>query len=136
MTNIRMRVLRGPIALIIGLAAAACVQAAEPDRGVALTEGWLVGSWVPEGEHCASDAGIVFERDRTWMAEGTIGTWHIERERIVTVARERDDGGPPEPITPPERSVLQVQTMAQDAFVSRLEDGTVIRWIRCPSVQD
>ena len=135
----RVWIARG-IALLALLAMAACAESAANNnaststnsRAAALSEQWLVGGWVPEGESCESDAGMVFDADRSWAAEGTTGTWSIEGRTIVTVATQRDDGESGMRNIAAERSVQQVQEVSQNGFVSRLEDGTVIRWGRCP----
>ena len=131
--------MRMPIALFTLLAVAACAKSAADNnasmstnnRAAALSEQWLVGGWVPEGESCESDAGLVFDADRSWAAEGMTGTWSIEGRTIVTVATQRDDGETGMRNVAAERSVQQVQAVSRDGFVSRLEDGRVIRWGRC-----
>ncbi len=131
-TRLRPPRARKPIVMVALLAVAACAPSQASQREAALSQRWLIGAWVPEGENCASDAGMVLGADRSWASEGTIGTWRIERDRIVLTATERHDGGPPERIVPPERHVQQVESVERDAFVARQEDGTVFRWIRCP----
>lgn len=127
----RRRHLRS-IALLAAVVAAGCAQASARSGAPTLSETWLVGGWVPEGESCESDAGMILNADRTWASEGVVGTWRIARDRIIMTATERDDGGPRERIVPPERHVQRVETVEQHAFVARHDDGTVIRWVRCP----
>lgn len=124
--------MRRSFALLALIAATACVQAPEENRSAALSGGWLAGGWVPEGENCASDAGIIYNADRSWAAEGTIGTWAIEGDRVVTVVTRFDDGeNVTRPVTP-ERVVQRIEVTGQDGFVARMEDGSVVRWVRCP----
>jgi hypothetical protein len=131
--------MRMPFALPALLAVAACAESAANNntgtstnnRAPELSDRWLIGGWVPEGESCESDAGMVFDADHSWASEGTSGTWSIEGRTIVTVATQRDDGESGMQNIAAERSVQQVQEVSREGFVSRLEDGTVIRWGRC-----
>ncbi len=123
--------MRMPIALV-ALIVGACAQTPANNQSAALSEPWLVGSWVPEGENCASDAGIVYNADRTWVAEGTIGRWRIEGGSIVTIVTQLDDGETRTQPVAPERSVERIEVTGANGFVSRTDDGSVVRWIRCP----
>ena len=114
------------------LAAAAAAQPPASPRATSISEAWLVGGWVPEGENCASDAGMILNADRSWASEGTIGTWRVVRNRLVMTATFNDDGNPRERIVPPRRYAQRIESAEQDAFVARHEDGTVLRWVRCP----
>ena len=55
--------MRKPIALL-ALLAGACAQTPANKQSAALSESWLVGAWVPEGENCASDAGLDWKTSR------------------------------------------------------------------------
>lgn len=123
--------MRIPIALL-ALLAGACAQTPEGKSAATLSDHWLIGSWVPEGENCASDAGIIYQADRTWAAEGTIGSWRIDGDRIVTVVTQYDDGETRTRPVAPERNVQRVEVTGADGFVSRMDDGSVLGWVRCP----
>lgn len=98
---------------------------------------WLAGGWVPEGERCASEAGIVYRSDGLWFADGVAGNWRIEAGRIVTWLTERwEDGRVAERLTEPERSVQRIQVTVPDSYVSRADDGSVYRMSRCPGVAE
>lgn len=126
--------MRLTIALLAIFPVAACAPGAGIESAATLSESWLVGSWVPVGENCASDAGMVYDADRTWHAEGTTGTWSIEADRIVTVATQQDDGVTGMRTIAPERSEQRVEAVRPNRFVSHMGDGTVLRWVRCDSV--
>jgi hypothetical protein len=117
---------------LLALLSGACAQTPANNQGAALSERWLVGGWVPEGENCASDAGIVYNVDRTWAAEGTIGTWSIDGGRIVTLITQQDDGETGMRPVAPTRNVQRIEVTGADGFVSRMDDGSVLRWVRCP----
>lgn len=124
--------MRAPIALLC-LLSGACAQTPESNRATALSERWLAGGWVPEGENCASDAGIVYNADRTWAAEGTIGSWSLDGDRIVTLVTQYDDGENRTQPAAPERNVQQIEVTGPNGFLARMEDGSVLRWMRCPN---
>ena len=126
--------MRRTIALLLILPAAACAQGAESNQAATLSESWLVGSWVPVGESCESDAGMVYNADRTWHAEGTIGTWRIERDRIVTVVTQQEDDAAVMQNIAPGREEQRIEAVRPDGFVSHMGDGSVLRWVRCPRV--
>jgi hypothetical protein len=124
---------RGLVALIPLLAAGACAHSPAARSGSALSDRWLIGAWAAEGESCASDSGISYNRDRTWIAQGAGGTWRIEGNSIVADMTEQwEDGAPRVRLPRPERRIERIETAGPNFHVSRSEDGTLIRWLRCP----
>jgi hypothetical protein len=131
--------MRNPLALglIAVVAACASTPVSFPPPSGPLSASWLAGGWVPEGESCASEAGIVYRSDGKWFAEGVAGSWRIEGSRIVTWLTERwEDGRIAERLAEPERSVQLIQVTGPDSYISRPDDGSVYRMSRCPGVAE
>lgn len=119
------------------LAAATCLAScatAPPSSPVAhIDEAALVGYWVPEGEHCESDAGVNYSADRTFAAYDISGTWHLSGTRLFTVIRER--GGPEDPavrLRRPERHSAVLSEFSRSKHTARWGDGYVVTLVRCP----
>jgi len=130
--------MRKSAAFTLILAAAACTPSPPASvRPAALSPAWLAGGWVPQGENCASEAGIIYRSDGRWFADGAAGTWRIAGDRIVSSLTERwEDGVAVERIASPASTTERIQVTGPDSYVSRHQDGAVFRMGRCPSSPD
>jgi hypothetical protein len=128
-----------PFLLVSLLALGACVSpratdvAREGAHAPPLSERWLTGGWVLEGESCESDAGIIYNRNGSWIADGAAGRWKIKDGRLETIIVEQeDDAGAMIRLDPPARTSEVIDDAAADLYQIRSENGTVRRLTRCP----
>jgi hypothetical protein len=117
--------------LIVGAAAlAACAPPKDPFA--AISAEWLVGGWVPPGEHCEGDAGVIYEPDGTWTSYGSAGTWRIEGSKLMTrVTEEWEDEQPPVRLEKPKTYVQTIEVIGPDGYRSTAQDRSVIELTRC-----
>jgi hypothetical protein len=98
---------------------------------------WLVGYWIPEGESCESDAGVIYEPNGTWSAYGASGRWTLSNGAIISDVTERlEDGDEVKKLSTPQKHIEKIEALGPDKYVSRWEDGTVVRLSRCPGTSE
>lgn len=117
--------------LIVGAASlAAC--APQKDLVPAISAAWLTGGWVPRGELCESDAGIVYEPDGTWTAYGSAGTWRILPSKLISeVAEEWEEEQAPVRLEKPRTYVRTIEVIGPDSYRFTGDDGSVTEMRRC-----
>lgn len=95
---------------------------------------WLVGAWAPEARMCASDGGVVFNKDGTYYASGINGTWRIEGSNLVSLLTQRGESGEePKTLRPPERNIERFTLVRQNAYHTVADDGSKYSNVRCPA---
>jgi hypothetical protein len=113
---------------------AGCAGAGSSLPGARLpTKPWLVGFWVPAGEHCDSDAGVRFGADGTWSVFDEEGSWHLDGNRLISLTTRRGEpGAAEEKVTPIERNEARVEILGADRYISHRANGEVMELRRCP----
>ena len=97
------------------------------------TQAWLVGYWVPAGEHCDSDAGVGFSADGTWSVFEEEGSWHLDGDRLVSLTTRRGEPGAPEEyVAPIERNEARIEISGANRYISHRANGEVVELRRCP----
>lgn len=126
--------MRTGIALALLALLGACAEAPRPDQSAParVTADWLIGHWAPDGQSCESDAGVRYDRDGTWVAYETAGTWRIEGSSLVSTVTHEWPGDAEVRLPAPERHVAQIEVLGPDTYRSRWADGTVMTLDRCP----
>lgn len=95
---------------------------------------WMIGGWVPEGQSCESDAGVIYRQNGTWAAYGVSGTWRINGSTVVFLVTE-DDEDPKVSVGKPVRHSEQIKVLGPDRYQTRGDDGKVLTLRRCPQAR-
>ena len=122
--------LRKVILIVIFATLGGCALS-RSERPAALSQSWLVGGWVLEGESCDSDAGVVYGVDGKWSSYGASGTWRLDGDRILLDVRNDEA----QELDAPLHYVEQVERLGPDEYLARRADGNVERLVRCPAVR-
>lgn len=98
-----------------------------------VSEDWLIGNWVADGESCEGDGVFSLETDGRWEAELERGTWSLEGDEM-TFARtgvmdEQLSGY--KPLTPPVLWTEGVAKISADAYRAVRSDGSKTVVVRC-----
>jgi hypothetical protein len=92
----------------------------------------IIGAWVPKGDSCESDVGILFDRQGSWSTLDESGTWELNGDKLTIVTAERrGDGEEMITLRPGERSVGTIRRPTQKEMVQHFPDQ-VIDLVRCP----
>jgi hypothetical protein len=116
------------------IAAAASLSACAPldNPAAAISAASLVGGWVPRGELCEGDAGIIYEADGRWTPYGSAGTWRIVRSTLISnVTEEWEDEQPPVRLEKPRTYVRTIEVIGPDSYRSTGGNGSVTEMTRC-----
>lgn len=94
----------------------------------------FLGGWVLEDDECASDAGIIYKADGTFVTHEVEGLWSVVGTKLMTTALKvdnPDDNLAPRPARPESRYISTVRFLSQDLMRSIDADGAVQTFKRC-----
>lgn len=103
-----------------------------PDPLGIVSRQWLIGGWIPSGQNCASDGGVIYNSDGTYMSLGQVGTWKLEGTTLVTLENEHmNDDGEWEKLAHPVRSTERFTIAKQDEYRTVDDKGGRYHNLRC-----
>lgn len=93
---------------------------------------WLIGGWIPAGQDCASDGGVIYNSDGTYSSWGQIGTWKLQGKTIVSIETEHmGDDGEWQKLPHPVRSTERFLMAKKDEYRTVDGDGERYHNRRC-----